>query len=178
MVVENRDGKPNGQEEACDISLSDVELETCPTGTALVDVAVPDDNNPLTFPDVCNLSKLDKCISGDLAGAFVTDTDGNTFFDTTLPDEQEKICDLPEAEVEVCADDTPLAGIVVENRDTTGSNGDEVACNPFEICPEKTALAGVAVLHDGKPETDLRSCSITRTVLNNVQEVRSNNSTL
>ncbi len=29
----------------------------------------------------------------------------------------------------------------------------EVACDPFEICPANTALAGVAVFDDGDPTT-------------------------
>ena len=73
----------------CDLTLESADTEVCPTGTALVGVAVPHDGNPTTVPDVCNLSKLDKCISGDLTGALVTDTDGNTFFDN-IPDVQEK----------------------------------------------------------------------------------------
>ena len=91
IIVNNTDDDPNGQEEACEISLDDVELETCPTGTALVGVAVPDNGDPNTAPAVCNLAGLDRCISGDLTGAFVTDTDSNTVFDTTTPDTQELI---------------------------------------------------------------------------------------
>ena len=164
MVVADTNDNPNGQEAACEISLDDVELETCPAGTALVGVAVPDDGNPTTFPAVCNLSGLDKCISGDLTGAFVTDTDGNTFFDTTLPDTQEPICDLPEAEVEICASTTDLAGMVVADTNDN-PNGQEAACEislddvELEICPAGTALAGVAVPDNGDPTTAPAACN-------------------
>ena len=119
IVVANTDDMNDGLEAACEISLDDVDLETCPAGTPLVGVAVPDDGNPNTFPAVCNLSGLDKCpMNSDLSGAFVMDTDGNTVFDTILPDTTEPVCNLPDAEdTEVCASTTDLAGIVVANTD-------------------------------------------------------------
>ncbi|MFB5601237.1 MAG: hypothetical protein ACE5SW_13550, partial [Nitrososphaeraceae archaeon] len=40
--------------------------------------------------------------------------------------------------------------------DTNGINdGNELACNTFELCPEGTALEGVAVIDDGDPQTPL-----------------------
>ena len=97
ILVNNTDLMNDGLEAACEISLDDVELETCPAGTPLVGVAVPDNGDPNTFPAVCNLSGLDKCpMNSDLPGVFVMDTDGNTVFDTILPDTTERVCNLPE----------------------------------------------------------------------------------
>ena len=67
------------------------------------------------------------------------------------------LCNLPDAEV--CAADTQLAGILVNNTDVT-SNGLEAACNPFEICPADTVLTGVTVLDDGDPSTIPDVCEL------------------
>ena len=160
MIVNNTNLVNNGVEAACEISLEDVELETCPAGTALEGVAVPDDGDPNTFPEFCNLSDLDRCIDGtDLAGVFVMDTDNNTVFDTIQPDTVEPVCNLEEAQnAEVCDDGTQLEGILVNNTDAI-IDGLEAACNPFELCPTGTALAGVAVLDDGDPNTLPAACS-------------------
>ena len=58
MIVNNTDLLSNGQELACEISLDDVELQTCPVGTALAGVAVNDtDGNPNTIPPACSAKR-------------------------------------------------------------------------------------------------------------------------
>jgi hypothetical protein len=64
----------------------------------------------------------------------------------------EQICNFPD--VEICADDTQLAGLLVADTDQT-NDGQEEACSPFDICPEGTVLEGVAVLDDRDPTTPL-----------------------
>ena len=172
MIVNNTDLANNGLEGACEISLEDVELQICPAGTALEGVAVLDtDEDPTTVPPVCSASGLEVCPDDtDQAGHFVMG-DG----DLTTTDELLPLCSLPDAEV--CGDGTQLEGILVNNTDAS-IDGMETACNPFEICPANTALAGVAVLDDGDPDTDLPTALCTRTVLNNVQQVRYKQATL
>ena len=64
-------------EEACEISLEDVELQTCPEGTALEGVAInstsPDNTIPPDgIPDICNIPGLEICPMGtDQVGHFV-----------------------------------------------------------------------------------------------------------
>src|SRR5215204_366904 len=67
------------------------------------------------------------------------------------------LCNLPDAEVEVCALTTDLAGIVVNNTDLM-NNGLEAAVKSLDdielqICPVLTALADVAV-NSTSPDTD------------------------
>jgi Collagen triple helix repeat (20 copies) len=149
MIVNNTDLANNGLEAACEISLEDVELQTCPAGTALEGVAVLDtDEDPTTVPPACSASGLEVCPDEtDQAGHFVMG-DG----DLTTTTELVPLCNLPEAEV--CDDGTQLEGILVNNTDAI-IDGMEAACNPFEICPANTALAGVAVLDDSDPTTPL-----------------------
>ena len=149
MIVNDTDVANNGLEAACEISLDDVELQTCPAGTALAGVAVLDtDEDPTTVPPACSASGLEVCPTGtDQAGHFVMG-DG----DLTTTTELLPLCNLEDAEV--CDDGTQLEGILVNNTDAS-IDGLEAACNPFEICPENTALAGVAVLDDGDPATPL-----------------------
>ena len=124
-------------------------FEICPAGTALTGVAVLDnDGDPTTVPPACSASGLEVCPDGtDQEGHFVMG-DG----DLTTTDELLPFCNLPEAEV--CDDGTQLEGILVNNTDAN-IDGMEAACDPFEICPANTALAGVAVLDDGDPTTPL-----------------------
>ena len=81
----------------------------------------------------------------DQAGRFVR---GDGILATT--DELLPLCNLPDAETEVCASTTDLAGIVVNNTDLM-NNGQEAACEislddvELETCPAGTALVGVAV---------------------------------
>ena len=153
MIVNNTDLANNGLEAACEISLEDVELQTCPTGTALAGVAVLDtDEDPTTVPPACSASGLEVCPDGtDQEGHFVMG-DGNLTTTTELV----PLCNLPEAEV--CDDGTQLEGILVNNTDAI-VDGMEAACDPFEICPANTALAGVAVLDDGDPTTVPPTCT-------------------
>ena len=67
--------------------------------------------------------------------------DGNT----ATTNELLPLCNLPDADIEVCDDGTQLEGILVNNTDAV-IDGLETACNPFEICPAGTALEGVTVL--------------------------------
>jgi hypothetical protein len=151
MVVNDTDLANNGLEAACEISLADVELQTCPAGTALAGVAVLDtDGDPTTVPSDCSASGLEVCPTGtDQAGHFVRG-DGNLATTAELV----PLCNLPDAEI--CAEGTQLQGILVNNTDVT-PDGLEAACNPFEICPADTALEGVAVLDDSDPSTPLPS---------------------
>ena len=159
MIVNNTNLANNGLEAACEISQEDVELQICPEGTALEGVAVnitsPDTTPPDGIPDVCTVSGLEVCPDDtDQAGHFVMG-DG----DLTTTDELVPLCNLPEAEV--CDEGTQLEGILVNNTDAI-IDGMEAACNPFEICPENTALAGVAVLDDGDPDTPLPTALCTQ----------------
>jgi hypothetical protein len=156
MIVNNTDLANNGLEVACEISPEDVELQTCPTGTALEGVAVLDtDEDPTTVPPACSASGLEVCPDDtDQAGHFVMG-DG----DLTTTDELLPLCNLPEAEV--CGNGTQLEGILVNNTDAV-IDGLEGACDPFEICPANTALAGVAVFDDGDPTTPLPTALCTQ----------------
>ena len=100
MIVNNTDLINNGLEAACEISQDDVELQTCPAGTALEGVAVnitsPDTTPPDGIPDVCTVSGLEICPVGtDQVGHFVMG-DG----DLTTTAELLPFCSLPDAEVE------------------------------------------------------------------------------
>jgi hypothetical protein len=137
--------------------MDDADLQTCPAGTALEGVAVPDtDNDPNTFPTICNLPDLEVCPTGtEQAGHYVKgDGDPSTTNDIT------PLCSLPEAEVEVCAAGTQLAGIIVQDKDDN-IDGNEPACNPFEICPANTVLEGVLVTDDDNdPTTTPNACDL------------------
>ena len=150
---------PDVQEDSCDLedamvcgadtdlegvvvseAPTDCFLNTCPLGTPLAGVVLnitefQNDDSPADgTPDVCTIQGLDKCISGDLAGHFVMDTDMNTVFDDILPDVQEDSCDLEDAMV--CGADTDLEGVVVSEAPTD--------CF-LNTCPLGTPLAGVVL---------------------------------
>ena len=141
----------DGMEAACEISLDDVELQTCPAGTALEGVAInstsPDNTIPPDgIPDICTVSGLEICpIGTDQVGHFVMgDGDPDTM------DELVPLCNLLDTEVEVCASTTDLAGIIVNNTNLV-NDGMEAACEislddvELQTCPEGTALEGVAI---------------------------------
>ena len=144
----------------CDLPVDNEELETCPAGTALAGVAVPDNGDPNTAPAACNARGLEICPAGtEQFGHFVM---GDGILATTA--ELLPLCDLPDAVVEVCAESTDLAGMVVSNTDDA-NDGMEDACEislddvELEICPDGTALAGVAVPDNGDPTTAPAACS-------------------
>ena len=65
IIVNNTDLANNGMEAACEISVEDVELQTCPEGTVLEGVAInstsPDTTPADGIPDICNVSGLEIC---------------------------------------------------------------------------------------------------------------------
>ena len=81
ILVNNTDLANNGLEAACAISLDDVELQTCPAGTALEGVAVnitsPDTTPPDGIPDVCTVSGLEICPVGTAQLGHFVMGDGN-----------------------------------------------------------------------------------------------------
>ncbi len=85
--------------------------------------------------------------------------------DLTTTAELLPFCTLPDAEVEICASTTDLAGMIVNDTDVA-NNGLEAACEisledvELQTCPEGTALEGVAVLDtDEDPITVPPACS-------------------
>ena len=115
IIVNNTDLVNDGLEEACEISLEDVELQTCPEGTALEGVAInstsPDTTPADGIPDICTIPGLEICPMGTAQVGHFVMGDG----DPTTTTDLEQFCGLPDAEV--CASTTDLAGIIVNNTD-------------------------------------------------------------
>jgi hypothetical protein len=139
-------------EENCD--LLDSNVEVCPDDTALAGVAVQDDGDPLTIPDICTLNGLEKCPVGtDLEGVFAMgdgDTTTTAPADTTLATNCEKW--------DICPAGTALAGVTVEPGlpDTTPMNGIPDICTVqgLEKCPAGTPQEGHFVMGDGNTATN------------------------
>ena len=142
-------------EAACEISLDDVELQTCPEGTALEGVAInstsPDNTIPPDgIPDICTVSGLEICPVGTPQQGHFVMGDGNLTTDQVDDDTLDTydgfldlICNASDDQAEVCPTGTQLAGILVNN--TVMDPVIEPACNPFQICPAGTVLEGVVV---------------------------------
>ena len=154
IIVNNTDLVNDGLEEACEISLEDVELQTCPEGTALEGVAInstfTDTTPPDGIPDVCTVSGLEICPVGTAQEGHFVMGDGNLTTDQVDDDTLDTydgfldlICNASDDQAEVCPTGTQLAGILVNN--TVADPSIEPACNPFETCPAGTVLEGVIV---------------------------------
>jgi hypothetical protein len=137
--------------------------DVCPAGTALAGVTVepglPDTTPMDGTPDICTVQGLEKCPAGTPQEGHFVMGDGNIATNSVDPMSMNfdamlaTICNARDDQSETCPDGTQLEGILV--KDTVMDPNIEPACNPFEICPANTALAGVAVLDDDDPMTPL-----------------------